>query len=215
MTVVGQGYSRAGVPHVNRSLVVLAVAGEGGLVVIALIWQCLRGISLGLGDLWHGVLVGTVAAIAFSLVNWYLLCGAPRVWPVTEIRRFYRDSLKPVFGGVAVLDLAVISIAAGIGEELLFRGVLQPEVGVVLASGIFGVLHMGGTGAFVFGCWVAVMGAALGGLAIWTGGLLAPIVAHVLYDAVAIGYIRWVPDCSTLAVPHRADTQSHNRLDYS
>ena len=183
----------------TRSLVVIAVAGEGALVVVALTWQRLRDVPLAAGDLWEGVAAGTATAVALALVNWYLLCGAPSLRPVTAIRRLYRDSLKPVFGGVGVVDVAVISMAAGIGEELLFRGVLQAEIGLVLASLIFGVLHTGGTGTLVFGAWVAVMGGVLGGLAIWTEGLLAPMVAHALYDAAALAYIRWVPDCPTPA----------------
>ena len=88
-------------------------------------------------------------------------------------------------------DVVVISIAAGIGEELFFRGVLQPEIGLVPASIVFGLLHMGGRGTFAFGCWVAVMGLALGMLANISEGLVGPIVAHAAYDAAAIGYLRW------------------------
>ena len=128
----------------TRSLVVIAVAGEGVLVVVALTWQRLRDVPLAAGDLWDGVAAGTATAVALALVNWYLLCGAPSLRPVTAIRRLYRDSLQPAFGGVGVVDVAVISVAAGIGEELLFRGVLQAEMGLVLASVIFGVLHTGG-----------------------------------------------------------------------
>jgi len=102
---------------------------------------------------------------------------------------------------VRLPDVMVISIAAGLGEELFFRGVLQPELGLVPASLIFGALHVGGRATLVFGGWVTLMGAMLGGLAIWTGGLLAPIVAHAAYDAGALAYIRWGPDCGPLANP--------------
>ena len=198
----------------KHSLVVIALLSEGTLVVIALIWQRLRGITLGLGDFWYSVTFGIAVAVAFALVNWYLLCWAPGLRPVTAIRRVYRENLKPTFGGVTVFDAAVISAAAGIGEELLFRGVLQPEVGVVLASGIFGVLHMGGRGSLAFGCLVGVMGAVLGGLAIWTGGLLAPIVAHAAYDAMAISYIRWVPDCSSVEIQNTGRDYMDDRTGY-
>jgi len=50
---------------------------------------------------------------------------------------------------------------------------------------------MGGKGALAFGCWVALMGALLGWLAILTGGLLAPIVCHALYDVMSIAYTRF------------------------
>ena len=43
------------------------------------------------------------------------------------------------------------------------------------------------------------MGAALGWLAAATGGLLAPIVAHALYDAAALVHIRWGRNCAAVA----------------
>jgi len=43
--------------------------------------------------------------------------------------------------------------------------------------------------------WVMVMGGVLGILVPLTGGLLGAIVAHAVYDGVAISYMRWaVPD---------------------
>ena len=94
--------------------------------------------------------------------------------------------------------MIVISVAAGVGEELLFRGALQAEAGLVTASIVFGLLHIGGRDTMVFGGWVMVMGAGLGGLAVATGGLLAPIVAHSAYDAAAIAYCRWGPVCGAV-----------------
>ena len=175
----------------NRILVVVALVGEGALVAIALSWKHLRGIPLSLGDLWEGVIIGCVAGMAFSLVNWYILCIAPSVHPVTMIRQFHRENLKPLFRDVGVVDIIIISLAAGIGEEILFRGIIQSEVGIVLSSIIFGALHMNGKGALAFGCWVTLMGALLGWLAIWTGGLLAPIICHALYDVMSISYTRF------------------------
>ena len=109
--------------------------------------------------------------------------------------------MKPLFAEIGMREVVVIALAAGIGEELLFRGALQPEIGLIPASLVFGALHTGGRGTLAFGCWVAVMGAALGWLAVATGGLLAPIVAHALYDAAALVHIRWGPACAAVAGP--------------
>ena len=175
-------------PHL---LVMLAVIGEATLVVIAVVWARLRDISILSGSVVLGVTVGLFAASVLGLANWYLLRRAPDVAGIAAIRRLYQKSLKPVFGRISILDVMIISVAAGLGEELLFRGVLQPEWGLLPASLIFGLLHMGGSGTLAFGCWVAVMGGALGSLATWTDGLLAPIIAHTAYDAAALTYIRW------------------------
>ena len=175
-------------PH---QLVLLAAVGEGALVVVAVVWSRLREIPLSWGGLPEGVWAGAAGAVVLALVNWYLLRRAPEVAGIGAIRRLYQHTLKPAFGGLGAVDVLVISVAAGVGEELLFRGVLQPEVGLVPASLIFGLLHTGGSGTMAFGIWVAFMGAALGGLAVWTDGLLAPIIAHAVYDAAAMTYIRW------------------------
>ena len=179
----------------------LALAGELLLVLLALVWARWRGIPLdaGAGPWRRDAGAGVLAAAALAVVNYALLCHAPPIRAVRAIRRVYRDLLKPLFARVGPLEVIVIAAAAGIGEELLFRGVLQPEIGLIPASLVFGLLHMGGRGTLAFGCWVAIMGAALGWLAAATGGLLAPIVAHALYDAAALVYIRWGPDCAAAA----------------
>ena len=183
------------------SLLRLAILGEGLLVLIALAWSRWRGTGLVLGDAAEGVLVGCLAAVGLCAVNYYLLCGAPELPGVRSIRQLYVEAFKPIFGNLSATEIVLISLAAGIGEELLFRGALQPEVGLLPASIIFGLLHMGGSGTLAFGCWVMLMGAALGGLAIWTGGLLAPIVAHAVYDAAAMAYIRRGKDCERVGRP--------------
>ena len=175
-------------PH---RLALLAMAGEAVLVVVAVVWARLRGIPLAWGDVTFGVWVGVAAAVALGLANWYLLRRAPEIAGIGAIRRLYHGSLKPMFGGITAGDVVVISVAAGVGEELLFQGVVQPEVGLVPASLIFGLLHTGGSGTLAFGCWVAMMGGVLGALAVWTDGLLAPVIAHAVYDAAAMAYIRW------------------------
>ena len=175
----------------------LALAGELLLVLLAWVWAEYRDLPLNLtGGAWiRDAAAGVIAAGAFAAVNYGLLCHAPPVRAVRAVRRTYRGLLKPLFAGIGTREVVVVSIAAGIGEELLFRGALQPEIGLIPASLVFGALHLAGRDTLAFGCWVAVMGAALGWLANATGGLLAPILAHVLYDAAALIYIRWGPDC--------------------
>ena len=177
----------------GRELTILAIGGESLLVVIAVCWWVYRGPSS-----WPTVVgwqedtaIGLAVAVGFMGINYILLRCGPDVLPLRPIRTLYRMTLRPLFADVRLSDVVVISIAAGVGEELFFRGVLQPEIGLVPASIVFGLLHMGGRGTFAFGCWVAVMGLALGMLANISEGLVGPIVAHSAYDAAAIGYLRW------------------------
>ena len=164
------------------------------MALVALAWMGLRRLPLELGPPLLGLVAGTVAAGVFALMNLYLLRAAPAVAAVRSIRRLYYEVLKPLFADLRAFEVVLIGLVAGIGEELLFRGAIQAEIGVVPASLLFGAMHIGGGGTIVFGCWAALFGLALGWLAIGTGGLLAPVVAHAVYDTVALAYIRWAPD---------------------
>lgn len=173
-------------------LLALALAGESLLALLALAWSRVRDLPLRAGaGPWIGhAAAGAASAAALAAVNWWILRRAPAVRVVRALRRVFREVLDPLFANVGMREVVVVSLAAGIGEELAFRGALQPEIGLIPASLVFGALHTGGRGTLVFGAWAAVMGAALGGLAAATGGLLAPVVAHALYDAAALAWIR-------------------------
>jgi membrane protease YdiL (CAAX protease family) len=82
-------------------------------------------------------------------------------------------------------QIALLALSSGIAEEAFFRGALQPRVGLVAASLLFGLAHfvprrelLPWTGFSV------VAGFLLGGLFEGTGNLLAPIVAHVGINGV-------------------------------
>ena len=93
----------------------------------------------------------------------------------------------------------LVSALAGIGEELLFRGVLQaglseawsPMAGIVVASLLFGAAHAVSLSYLVL---ATLMGLYLGLLYHLTGNLLLPIIVHALYDWIAIHfYLRRSP----------------------
>ena len=158
--------------------------------MIAVTWAVFRGLPMEAGNIVPAIFFGFLTAIFLMLVNWYILRVAPDVIGVREFRHIYQTVLRPTFRAVKFFDIVIISLAAGVGEEFFFRGVLQPEIGVLFAALVFGLLHTGGRATWVYGVWVAMMGAVLGGVTIFTGGLLAPILAHATYDAAALFYIR-------------------------
>ena len=71
-------------------------------------------------------------------------------------------------------------VAMGITEELFFRGLVQGRVGLAVAIVVYGGVQV------VAGKWALVLAALLGGavwgvLFWWTEGLVAPVLAHVLW----------------------------------
>jgi membrane protease YdiL (CAAX protease family) len=88
----------------------------------------------------------------------------------------------------------LISLAAGVGEELLFRGLLQaaiadwlhPWAGLGIASLVFGLAH---SITRTYAVLATLLGAYLGGLWLACDNLLAPMITHALYDFLALLYL--------------------------
>jgi hypothetical protein len=72
-------------------------------------------------------------------------------------------------------------LIAGIPEETLFRGAMQPVAGLVVTALVFGALHAITPTYFVY---ATAAGVLLGALAAWSGGLWMSIAAHATIDTV-------------------------------
>jgi membrane protease YdiL (CAAX protease family) len=173
-----------------QRILLIALITQGGLVALA--WWCAR--LLGLPSQWgtpaRDATIGLVAAASLAAANYLLLTRAPDNWLVDGVRTTYRETIVPLFGGMHPLGVIVLGAAAGVGEEWLFRGVVQPLTGLVVSSILFGAAHVGSWRMLPFGVWATGMGVIMGALAIATGGLVAPMVAHGVYDMLALEYIR-------------------------
>jgi uncharacterized protein len=176
-----------------RRLLPIVALGEGILLTAALAIAGGTGAPLPLGRPDKGLLWGVLAALMLGVVNLVFLRMEGSHWPGAALRHVCRVIVRPLFEHVRVWHIVVISVLAGLGEELLFRGVLQPLIGLPLASLVFGAVHVGGRGFVGYGVWAACIGALFGWLMVETGGLLAPIVAHAVYDALALAYVRYGP----------------------
>jgi membrane protease YdiL (CAAX protease family) len=78
-------------------------------------------------------------------------------------------------------DYFVIALMAALGEEPLFRGALQPLIGLVPAALLFGVLHATSAAHVILAC---LLGLLLGWFYQWSGNLWPPIAAHLTIDLV-------------------------------
>ena len=179
-------------------ILLFAFLGEGALMLIGMVWMLWRDLPFAWSaaprvTLTNAVAIGLLTAAALAAFQFALLRLVPERGPVRALRRLYRELLFPLFRASTPIEILVISIVAGVGEEVLFRGAMQPEWGLIVTSLVFGLFHVGGRLTVTLGIWAACTGALLGWLAIATGGLLAPIVAHMVYDALALSYLRWGP----------------------
>lgn len=84
-------------------------------------------------------------------------------------------------------DLVLLAVFSGVAEEAFFRGALQPVLGIGLTSILFGAAHFLPDRRFlIWTLWAIGAGFLFGFLYEWTGGLLAPMTAHVLHNAATL-----------------------------
>ena len=169
-------------------VVYLALVFEGGLV----------GIALGLGWLldtpafaqfqlsWRGVSQGVLATLLLVLCAGFL-----EYTPVKDLFRLSRAHIIRLFSDASLLDLALVAGVAGLGEEVLFRGVIQtslathfgPLAGVLIAAILFGLVH---SLSLAYVISATLIGIYLGCLLLICDNLLVPIITHGLYDFIVL-----------------------------
>lgn len=135
----------------------------------------------------HAVSAG-VGVLLAALVIGLTRLAVPRIaWA----RQLHRD-LRPVARGLGLPGVLALAVFSALGEELLFRGLGQPLVGVWVQALIFGIIHQGpGKSRWVWVSWATIMGLLLGLLFQITGSLVGPVLAHALINAVNLSYLKY------------------------
>lgn len=131
---------------------------------------------------------GTGAGVAAGLVAWLL-------FEKTSLRSILDDFLvvRTVRGmTLSRIDRLQLSLFAGAGEELLFRGAIQPLLGLWFTSVLFIALH--GYVSFrsarhMFFGLVMIALAIMLGILFEYAGLLAAMTAHAVYDLIALEFM--------------------------
>jgi membrane protease YdiL (CAAX protease family) len=168
---------------VGHRFVKLAFVFYAALLLAAAVLGALGGHNaFALGD---AVAFGLFSGVATACGTVALGVVLYRLLPVLRV---ISDELAPLLvDGARVRDLILISVMSGVGEEALFRGALQPILGVVITSLLFGALHVGPDRRYlVWTLWAVGAGFLFGALYEWTGGTLAPATAHVLHNATTL-----------------------------
>lgn len=101
------------------------------------------------------------------------------------------ERIAPLFAGSSPAEIVLVAGLAGLGEETLFRGVVQTALldrcptwaAVGISATLFGLAHFLSA---TYAVMAALVGAYLGWLHLASGNLLVPIVAHAVYDLVAL-----------------------------
>jgi uncharacterized protein len=165
---------------------------EASLILVAIVLGWFSGINP------FATIQFSELAIAYGIIGTaplfllFLVLEHIHLESVVKIRRLLLDTLGPGLHRYHWTDLLILAAIAGISEELVFRGVIQPwmEKSWSLSSALIGSNILFGL-AHALTPLYAILATLIGiylGLSMDYGGernLLTPIVIHGLYDFLA------------------------------
>ncbi len=169
-----------------RRLLTLSAWLYGGMVAVSLVWGVARDLTGGWWRFDGPVPIATALALG-------VLVGAGGI-VVTRLLEHTVDGVRRLgerFGHIlrhaGPREAMILALFSSVGEEMLFRGCLQEELGLWPATLAFALVHVGNEKLYLW--WTAsalVFGLGLGLLYQAQGGLLAPIAMHFTINAVNI-----------------------------
>ena len=151
----------------------------------------------------------TVLLVALPFVDWTGTINHNLIPETTAVGKWMKEAEEATGKQIGfmlkrntvqdlLLNLVLVAVFAGVGEELFFRGVLQrlfiklfknPWAGILVTAFIFSAIHLqfyGFIPRFILGILL--------GLIYWYSGSLWPaIIAHFAYDAFAVVMIWFNP----------------------
>jgi membrane protease YdiL (CAAX protease family) len=156
-------------------------------LLLAVFPQLRRSFSwLHIGRLTRRTIIATVALMLCT--TFVLLIFQSVMQPETAV---FRERLQLAkLGNVFLAGIIFVTLNA-VMEELVFRGIFfdaidsqwGPSIAVIGTAVLFGLGHLHGYPPGSIGAVLAMLfGLALGGLRLWTAGLLSPILAHLAAD---------------------------------
>lgn len=174
------------IPYLTRTQVLVAMGVTAILLwIVAKVWLHFGSFLL---FEWHWYERDFALGLALGVVITVLSSITYRLFPV------YRKSadyyLELVLKPLAWPDLIWLGLLPGLSEELLFRGVMLPALGldhfaVIGSSFCFGILHLSGSQQWPYVIWATIVGLILGYSTLYSGNLLVPIVAHIMTNWIS------------------------------
>jgi membrane protease YdiL (CAAX protease family) len=124
--------------------------------VPSLVWRVGLGVAVGL--------VAVLAARFLSRQKW---------------ARRLNEEFRRLLGPLSLAEVSVLAAVSAVAEEAFFRGAMQPDLGYVATSLVFGFLHIGpGRTFWPWTLSALAAGFVLGAVTFYTGDLLAATLAH-------------------------------------
>ncbi|OUJ18717.1 Metal-dependent membrane protease CAAX family [Methanonatronarchaeum thermophilum] len=130
-------------------------------------------------NLTKNIILGIIFA-AITLLLAFLLTQTLSIFGIEEQNLLFEEMVA--LGPIMAL---IISLSAGIAEEIFFRGYLQTRIGLVPAAILFALVHAS-YGVIIQIIGPLIMGLVIGYLYLKTQSVIGPIIAHTLYNLTVL-----------------------------
>ena len=132
---------------------------------------------------WKDIVIGVAAVVPAFILS--IIASLLTVALQPDVFDSLEETTDELTSGVqSPIGALVLGASSGIGEELLFRGALQPRYGIVLTSALWALLHTQYQFSFVVLGLFAI--GILFGLIRKYIGTTAVIISHALYNIVVV-----------------------------
>lgn len=169
----------------------LVLSFYGGCAALAFLWAALAGRPWLVLDPARATAVRALAGAGLGLAGGLAAVALSRL--LVAHTRFGRELFlwfATLLGPISRREAVLYALASGIGEELLFRGAIQPTLGLPLTTALFALLHVPPRlGLLPWTLFAGVLGTGLGALASWSGDLGGAILAHATVNALNLAAV--------------------------
>lgn len=169
----------------RRNLVTAAASFYGAMAGVAVVWALLAGRPLfwigeppSMSSVLRWTVVGTL--VGFSVILLSRLTLDRFAW-AEGLAEWFAAVLGPISWKTAL----VLALLSGFAEEMLFRGAMQPTLGLIPTTIIFGLMHWPPRAELrAWTVLTTLLGLVFGLATEMSGHLTAAIVAHFVINFV-------------------------------
>ncbi len=176
-----------------KRVLLLALGFELGLLLIGMGFQYVFMVQVRypvdmLSPLW-----GATGFVGLLLAMRLIFSDVNRKFRILKQSFFFLDSVVTTLArNLSLGEIILLSTSAALCEEYFFRGILDPLITPVFSNLLCAYAHLG-IAIFSFplvGLLYFATGLLMSVLTQVSGGLTAPIIAHLLYDVAILNHLK-------------------------
>ena len=169
-------------PEITREKTIwMVITPQIAMLLVSILWifffpkdNVLKFFNFSFRVLFEGLLTG----FGLALAGYGFYFFAKKTKKFYEAVELFEQVLSPTFKNLKLIDLLLLSLIAGFNEEVFFRGLLFPRIGLILSSIAFGLLHFPGKKYWIYAVWATGSAALFAYLFFLSNSLWLPIIAH-------------------------------------